>query len=319
MPQDSLDDRRKAWSFPVAALGRAIAMTWGMASPSRPLAVVPLFAMLLGGAACAPPASVEPTRDTHSDVVGGGTEAGYDAVGYLASGQGTVAAMPKCGATLIAPRLAVTAAHCIVLSRERGDDTFALGLGRQGGTLYPAASIYVAPGYDPRPAEGAAARYRHDVALLVLETAPPATPISIAPANEGDSGTYVGYGRTTEGDEHVTTGYTGERRSARMQIDQTDSFDDYVSGIDGGLCWGDSGGPLLVAGHVVGVLSDFDQTFVCQTGNRLIFTDLDAEHEFIDGVRNDGPTDTMEKPAPSEGAADDDDDEPYPSKGKGEK
>lgn len=62
-----------------------------------------------------------------------------------------------------------------------------------------------------------------------------------------------------------------------------DSLSLDVTGVDGGLCWGDSGGGLFETAQssVVGVLSDFDADFDCQIGNDMIFTRLASFQDFI--------------------------------------
>lgn len=232
--------------------------------------------------ACGPPELDEEAKGASSaHVVGGRHENGHEAVGYLAVGSGgRLTPQSSCGATLIAPQVAITAAHCIVLTRRDGIDTYGYGLGATGGEVFRAARVHVHPGYDPDGAE----RYRHDVAVLILESTPPVTPVEIAPAPVRAQATYVGYGRTTRGDSTVQTGYTDERKSARLRIDRDDGRNVFTTGLDGGLCWGDSGGPLLVGDAVVGVLADFDRVFSCEVGNRMIFTSLDAELDFIDAA-----------------------------------
>jgi hypothetical protein len=216
-------------------------------------------------------------RAGQQEVVGGRPEAGYPAVGYLLIGKnGGAPRGPYCGATLIAPRVAVTAAHCTV---DDLDESFAVALLVDGRHVaFPAERVIVHPRYD----RWQSARYRHDIAALILAEAPPVAPATIAEASSAQAARYVGYGRVTPGDDDVTDGYTGERKSASQRVARTDTWNVWTRGGDGGLCWGDSGGPLMASeGAALGLLADFDGVFSCFSGNAMIFTSLWAERDFV--------------------------------------
>ncbi len=257
-----------------------------------------------GRAAASPPgAGTEPAAAGESQVVGGQAESGFPSAGFLLSSptrNGSYFA-PSCGLTLIAPRAAVTAAHCVAFDPEAADDFYGAGFGvidaAAGTNLVGAIDVLVHPSYDPVGDP----RYRHDVAVLILdrdmtEHAPELPVLSVGPAlTIGQELSYVGYGRTTAGDfDQPWTG--GERKSAGQRVEWDDGWSYGTTGIGGGLCWGDSGGPLLTDTAVFGVLSDFDQVFDCQVGDAMIFTKLDAERAFLD----DALAQAAGAPAPTE-------------------
>lgn len=217
-------------------------------------------------------------------VVGGQPESGYAPVGYLHN-----KLYPEyktwCGATLIAPSVVITASHCVDGGAAQNLD---VGFGVVGTTPPVAVSaIHMHPSYVYRQ-EGDFLPW-DDVAVLELATPvtaiPPAT---LARAQTGGcDARYVGYGRNVPGDGYVTEGYDGERRSAQMCIDAENPHELYIHGKDGGLCWGDSGGPLLADGttRVFGVLSRhaprIDSNYSCEDGNRMIFTAAATYRDFI--------------------------------------
>lgn len=119
-------------------------------------------------------ANEETTDSLGADLVGGRPDARWSASGFLARGSSMAAldrSKPACGATLIAPNVAVTAAHCVT------DDsaTFAFGTGNtHDGPVVRVVERHLHPDFHPQ-AEGAIdlvhALRMHDVAYLVLEHA----------------------------------------------------------------------------------------------------------------------------------------------------
>jgi hypothetical protein len=158
---------------------------------------------------------------------------------------------------------------------------FGIGLG-QGDDfrVFPAERIQMHEDYSGN----ATYRYQHDVAALVLDEAPPGVePAVITEATADQVARYVGYGRVTPGDYNRPDGYTGERKSAAQRVTYKGGLNLWTSGVDGGLCWGDSGGPLLAEGsnQILGVLADFDGSFYCNSGNAMIFTSLWGERDWL--------------------------------------
>lgn len=244
-----------------------------------------LFALLACTHEFASPEVAATDNGAEQQVVGGQEDYRFPSVGLLAMRRSVDPTwLTGCGVTLIAPNYVVTAAHCIALSLPRGHDQFGAAL--EGQAINPAVEYHVHPSYDFNDP----LRYRHDVAVLKL--ANPVTdrePASIGPAEIACGYRFVGYGRTVPGGDQVRAPSNLYRKSSVQCVSQKDSFSLFAQGVDGGLCWGDSGGPLLVDDpssktEVVGVLSDFNRVFSCFVGNDMIFTSLANERDFLCSV-----------------------------------
>jgi len=108
-----------------------------------------------------------------SDLVGGKRDLRFAAVGYLthADDGRFDAASPAvaCGATLVAPKVVVTAAHC-VLAKPKG--AWAFGTGDPGRAVTKVAEVHVHPRFHAEaqgPIDVTHALRNFDVAVLVLE------------------------------------------------------------------------------------------------------------------------------------------------------
>lgn len=219
-----------------------------------------------------------------STVVGGQPESGYPPVGYLHNKIYDTQYKTWCGVTLIAPHVVVTASHCV----DGIDATnLTVGFGEYGSSpTVQVAAVHKHPNYVYR-SEGDYLPW-DDVAVLELAQDVMITPATIARVETGVcTDRYVGYGRNVPGDYTITAGYDGQRKSARICADAENPHEIYIHGADGGLCWGDSGGPLLVDGttRVLGVLSRHapraGSQYSCENGNRMIFTALATYKDFI--------------------------------------
>ncbi len=197
-----------------------------------------LLALALGCVAGDPPGSLQ------SGIVDGRRETGRPEVVYLLNYSGGA-----CTATLVAPRVVLTAKHCVQSGRSpRAADPSAFRV-----LVGPDQRSFTAQYFvqEVRPAPGRwDLRDGSDVAVLILSSAARATPMEISwesPTDlAGETFTAVGYGQTPSGS--AGTKYATSKR---------------VNGFMGGfifvepaVCSGDSGGPLIGPdGKIWGVAS----------------------------------------------------------------
>ena len=185
-------------------------------------------------------------------------------------------AATQCSGALIAPTVVLTAAHC--LSNPTGNFYVLGGLQPFQTSLFTilASGVHLHPGFDP-------INITHDVGILVLSSAAPATPLPWFATDDGYSavGTLVGmigFGATTSdgtdaGTRRVGTATISESYAEFFVTDNTTGQ---------GMCVGDSGGPALTADEiipstVIGV-SSFGDQFCAEYS---VFERTDANAAFI--------------------------------------
>lgn len=161
-----------------------------------------------------------------------------------------------CGASLIAPKVALTAAHCVPDSKPDGL-TVLLGrtkLSGSGGEEIPIASIEVHEKYQGDPGGGS------DIALLTLEEPSTATPIHIGDPNDralwnpGATVRVIGWGSSvflvgpgSDDLQEVDVPVTSDP-ACKDTYAEFDVLTMVCAGEQSGLkdsCQGDSGGPLF--------------------------------------------------------------------------
>jgi V8-like Glu-specific endopeptidase len=185
-----------------------------------------------------------------------------------------------CTAALLAPRLVLTARHCVA-DTDADVACTADGSPANGGAVignHEAGQLYVftgkdRPDLDPttwKPAgrgmevldDGAKNLCNHDIALILLEQ--PITGVPLATirldgtADRGEQLTTIGWGVTSKVDEPTVRQQRTGVSVTRLGPDETSpALAPNELGFDESICLGDSGGPILSqdSGAVVGVVS----------------------------------------------------------------
>jgi uncharacterized protein (TIGR03382 family) len=177
------------------------------------------------------------------------------------------AAPLECTGTLVAPRVVVTAAHCVGDSPTNALEVFigdsVAGPGRRiaviGGRLDPT--------WDPET-------HANDIAALILADDAQVTPLAMATATAIDA-RLVGYGITSGTGTDV-----GERRAGTARVMALWADEVRLEPGPAMSCKGDSGGPVLQNGALVAVTSYGDPACT-QYG---VAMRIDAHMPFIESV-----------------------------------
>lgn len=180
-----------------------------------------------------------------------------------------------CSGTLIAPRVFLTAAHCLL--DEPADLSVSFDAFVGAPRLGPDVEVHRGQAHaHPDFVDETGPGDTHDVAVVVLDepvtdvrpaVLPAARRLDNARLDTGDPLKVVGYGREGYDGKRFFGG--GGRRFAFSPFDRLEPFKLHLTqrGDDGGTCRGDSGGPAFLprSRAVVGIVSDGDP-YCLQTG-----------------------------------------------------
>lgn len=188
-----------------------------------------------------------------------------------------------CSGTLIAPKVFLTAAHCGEGNRVRV--TFATAY-QDGDKVYEGT-------WHADPLYNGAQNDPHDIAVVVLETAPKITPAELPAADSlsklpnDQRFTSVGYGayevtNSPGGHQYlyndvrmVATGTLNSVNPAWLRISMNPSTG------DGGTCYGDSGGPNFLGDSNVVAATTITGDAICRATNVDYRLDTPSAREFL--------------------------------------
>ena len=207
------------------------------------------FVALLG--AC----TATPLSSTEQEIIGGTRSTGMGATVLLAGYPANKSVLTTCTAVVVSPTVLLTAAHCVDAPNHpnylfgvfTGDDAAAYGtLVALEPHLLPAASVH------PHPQYVTTAPFLADLGVVVMASPLTITPIpmhraAIDQTIVGKQAQIVGYGQTTYQQPNQT------RFEALTTVTAIEADTIVVGDATHHGCLGDSGGPAIVDGVLVGI------------------------------------------------------------------
>jgi hypothetical protein len=257
---------------------------------------VVLTGLALAAGGCEGPDSA--VESTGQPIIAGALDTHDSAMMEMIAVKGNAAA--RCTATLITPRILLTAAHCVA---ETSGYSYVVFPGNDDNDVSAKDVLQVkAAVYDPKFGDP---RNGHDLAVIVLAapSAIPPVPINRAALDQavGKPARYVGYGLSNG----VTQSGAGVKREATAPIAQISKTLVLIGPNPHGACNGDSGGPMLFddgnGEAIIGIGSFVDDT-TCRRNS--YYQRVDTQTAWIDEqIQKYDPTGTP--PTADAGAAPD--------------
>jgi hypothetical protein len=218
--------------------------------------------------------AVDPTGTTSQAIIGGvASEPGE----FPATGMLTARGRLECTATLIAPDVALTAAHCLK-PPQFGEFGFTLDINETDGLdeIIPVAFTHQHPDFDASVDDFLDLAVRNDVGVIILERPVPGVAIEEldkmvyeTPIDPGLEFPLCGYGQVD-----LRSGGFAIKRDAMVMVDRAADFEFSTMPEGPQPCSGDSGAPLFAPSatspsgrRIVGIVSRaVGRSVLCDSG-----------------------------------------------------
>ena len=173
-----------------------------------------------------------------------------------------------CSGVIVSDSFVLTSAHCFY-------DSSITGAVLISNDIYGIKNLFIHP--------KASDKVPYDVALIELDKKTTISPIPISShviPEIRDSIEILGYGKSSITDNQNKT--IGILRSGNMMISSV-SFEDFAAIYDGSnenTCIGDSGGPAIKSGYLIGITTS-GENLDCSTNDRSSFVSVQSIKDFL--------------------------------------